>query len=71
VATSEKTIVVIGGGFAGLHLVRLLGDSPYRLLVIDRENHHMFQPLFYQVATARLEPSNISFPQTISKNFKY
>lgn len=61
-ATSEKTIVVIGGGFAGLHLVRLLGDSPYRLLVIDRENHHMFQPLFYQVAKARLEPSNISFP---------
>jgi NADH dehydrogenase len=62
VAIPKKTIVIIGGGFAGLHMARLLGGSPYRVLLIDRENHHMFQPLFYQVATARLEPSNISFP---------
>lgn len=61
-AIPKKTIVIIGGGFAGLHMARLLGGSPYRVLLIDRENHHMFQPLFYQVATARLEPSNISFP---------
>ncbi len=58
---SDK-IVIIGGGFAGLHLAKILRHTTYQVLLVDRENHHMFQPLFYQVATARLEPSNISFP---------
>lgn len=58
-----KNIVVIGGGFAGLQFCRKLRNKKgYHVLLIDRENHHMFQPLFYQVATARLEPSSISFP---------
>src|ERR1700752_980390 len=58
-----KKVVIIGGGFAGLHLARNLSNNPhFRILLIDKENHHQFQPLFYQVATARLEPANISFP---------
>src|SRR5690606_26210266 len=59
---NEKKIVIVGGGFAGLHLAKKLSGSPYQVLLVDKENHHMFQPLFYQVASARLEPSNISFP---------
>lgn len=57
-----KKIVVIGGGFAGLALSKALRKSDYSVLLIDRQNHHQFQPLFYQVATAGLEPSSISFP---------
>lgn len=57
-----STIVVIGGGFAGLHLIKALANSAHKIILLDKENHHMFQPLFYQVAAARLEPSNISFP---------
>jgi NADH dehydrogenase len=61
--TTDKKIVIIGGGFAGLQLCRKLRNKKgFHVLLIDRENHHMFQPLFYQVATARLEPSSISFP---------
>ena len=59
----NKHIVIIGGGFAGLQLCRKLRNKKgFEITLIDRENHHMFQPLFYQVATARLEPSSISFP---------
>jgi len=55
-------IVIIGGGFAGLQMARQLNKSFYRVTLIDKQNHHQFQPLFYQVATAGLEPSSISFP---------
>ncbi|MDO5615187.1 MAG: NAD(P)/FAD-dependent oxidoreductase [Cruoricaptor ignavus] len=56
-------IVVIGGGFAGLQFARSLsGKMNQKVVMIDRVNHHMFQPLFYQVACGRIEPSNISFP---------
>jgi len=58
----DKKIVIVGGGFAGLHLAKKLSNSVYHVLLIDKENHYQFQPLFYQVASARLEPSNISFP---------
>src|SRR5436190_5504656 len=57
-----KKIVIVGGGFAGLHLAKKLNNSGYKIILVDKENHHQFQPLFYQVASARLEPSNISFP---------
>lgn len=57
-----KKIIVIGGGFAGLNVVRALQKMPVEILVIDKLNYHQFQPLFYQVATARLEASSISFP---------
>ncbi len=59
--TREK-IVIIGGGFAGLQLAKTLNNKNKKVIVIDRMNHHMFQPLFYQVACGRIEPSNISFP---------
>jgi NADH dehydrogenase len=58
----RKRIVVIGGGFAGLALSRKLIKTNYQTVLIDKHNYHMFQPLFYQVATAGLEPSAISFP---------
>jgi NADH dehydrogenase len=57
-----KRIIIIGGGFAGLKLTRKLSKTKYQVVLIDRNNYHQFQPLFYQVATAGLEPSAISFP---------
>jgi NADH dehydrogenase len=61
-STTNKRIIIIGGGFAGIQLARKLKNSPYEILLIDQYNYHQFQPLFYQVATARLEPSSVSFP---------
>lgn len=58
----NKRIIIVGGGFGGLQLARKLKNSEYRVLLIDKQNHHQFQPLFYQVASSRLEPSTISFP---------
>ncbi|MBS7332256.1 NAD(P)/FAD-dependent oxidoreductase [Faecalibacter bovis] len=59
----KKKIVIVGAGFAGLRLARELKNNPnFSITLIDRYNFHQFQPLFYQVATARIEPSNISFP---------
>lgn len=56
-------VVIIGAGFAGLRLARKLNNKPgFDVLLIDKFNYHQFQPLFYQVATAALDPSNISFP---------
>jgi NADH dehydrogenase len=61
--SSQRTrIVIIGAGFAGLRLARSLNNTPCEVYLIDRHNYHEFQPLMYQVATARLEPSSISFP---------
>ena len=59
---SKKKLVVVGGGFAGLHLVRSIDKKKFDVFLIDKLNHHQFQPLFYQVATSQLEPSSISFP---------
>ncbi|MGK2861991.1 MAG: NAD(P)/FAD-dependent oxidoreductase, partial [Chitinophagaceae bacterium] len=56
-------IVIIGAGFGGLKLARKLNNKPgFEVLLIDKFNYHQFQPLFYQVATAGLDASNISFP---------
>lgn len=55
-------VVVIGGGFGGLSAVRALAHAPVRITLIDRRNHHLFQPLLYQVATAALAPSDIAEP---------
>lgn len=57
-----KKIVILGAGFAGLQLARQLKGTAFDILLIDQYNFHQFQPLFYQVATARLEPSAVSFP---------
>lgn len=59
---TKKRVVIIGGGFGGLQLARRLGRSNFDVLLADSQNHHQFQPLFYQVASARLEPATISFP---------
>lgn len=59
----QKHIVIVGAGFAGLRLARDLNNNPnYTITLIDKNNFHQFQPLFYQVATASLDASNISFP---------
>lgn len=60
--TAKKTVVVVGGGFAGINVVKHLDSNQYNVLLIDKLNHHQFQPLFYQVATSQIEPSSISFP---------
>lgn len=55
-------LVIIGGGFAGLQLAKTLHNIDLQILLVDKQNHHQFQPLFYQIASARLEPASISFP---------
>jgi len=55
-------VVILGGGFAGLRCARALRGVPVRITLIDRSNHHLFQPLLYQVATASLSPSDIASP---------
>ncbi|MGA7871411.1 MAG: NAD(P)/FAD-dependent oxidoreductase [Candidatus Binatus sp.] len=57
-----KHVVIIGGGFGGIAAARALKRAPVRLTMIDRRNHHLFQPLLYQVATAALNPSDIASP---------
>ncbi len=61
-ASARCRVVVVGGGFGGLETVRALADAPVDVTVIDRRNHHLFQPLLYQVATASLNPSEIAAP---------
>ncbi len=55
-------IVIVGGGFGGLYCARALADQPVRITLVDRKNHHVFQPLLYQVATAALSPGDIASP---------
>lgn len=59
---TEPHVVIIGGGFAGLNLARSLRRAPVRITLIDRQNHHLFQPLLYQVATAALSAPEIAEP---------
>ena len=62
VATDGHHVVVVGAGFGGLQTVRDLDGAPVRVTVVDRRNHHLFQPLLYQVATASLATSEIAWP---------
>src|SRR5258706_7745929 len=55
-------IVIVGGGFGGLWTAHALRHAPAQVTVIDRRNHHLFQPLLYQVATAQLSPADIAVP---------
>ena len=55
-------LVIVGGGFAGLAAARALRKAPLRITLLDRRNHHLFQPLLYQVATAALNPGDIAYP---------
>lgn len=55
-------VVVVGSGFGGLRVAQRLAKAPVRVAVLDRTNHHLFQPLLYQVATSVLTESDIAFP---------
>ncbi|HYP87088.1 MAG TPA: FAD-dependent oxidoreductase, partial [Polyangiaceae bacterium] len=60
--SAQPRIVIVGGGFGGLNVARALAKRPVQLTLVDRRNHHLFQPLLYQVATAALNPSDIAIP---------
>jgi len=58
----QPHVVIVGGGFGGLYAARALANRPVRVTLLDRRNHHLFQPLLYQVATAALNPSDTATP---------
>src|SRR5258708_21576374 len=60
--TPRKRVIVIGAGFAGINLVQRLSSSKLEIVLIDKHNYHLFQPLLYQVATAALSPADIAYP---------
>src|SRR5258708_20827973 len=60
--SKDRRVVVVGGGFGGLNAAQALASAPVRITLLDRRNHHLFQPLLYQVATAALNPSDIAAP---------
>ena len=68
----KKSIIVVGGGFAGLELIKRIGNSPkYQTILVDANNYNFFPPLIYQVSTGFMEPSAISYPfRKILRNFK-
>lgn len=61
-STAPRHVVILGAGFAGLYAAKHLGGTNTRVTVIDRQNHHLFQPMLYQVATAALSPGDIASP---------
>ena len=60
--TDQKRIVVVGGGFAGIALIRALSRSGHLVVLIDKHNYHMFKPLLYQAASSQLNAGDIAFP---------
>jgi NADH dehydrogenase len=62
VETGRPNVVIIGGGFGGLRAARALKHAPVQVTLLDRNNHHVFQPLLYQVATAALDSTEVAFP---------
>src|SRR5215467_13824468 len=60
--SATPTVVIVGGGFAGLAAAKALKNAPVRVLLVDRTNHHLFQPLLYQVAICALSPEQIAAP---------
>ena len=73
--TRRPVVVIVGAGFAGIHAAKALRDGPVQVVMVDKNNYHLFQPLLYQVATAALDPSEIAYPvRTIfrrQKNFRF
>src|SRR5262249_30369013 len=71
VATPKPRIIIVGGGFGGLAAAKALRNTAAEIVLIDRSNHHLFQPLLYQVATSVLTPAQIGSPiRNILKNQK-
>src|SRR5215813_4947578 len=62
VSMSKPRVIIVGGGFGGLAVAKALKNAPAEIMLIDRTNHHLFQPLLYQVATSVLGSSQIGFP---------
>jgi NADH:quinone reductase (non-electrogenic) len=62
VSKARPEVVIVGGGFGGLYAARALKSAPVHVTIVDRRNHHLFQPLLYQVATAALNPADIAAP---------
>src|SRR5713101_7219033 len=62
VVPGKKRVLIVGGGFAGIAAARALKPANVEITLVDRRNHHIFQPLLYQVATAVLSPSEIAAP---------
>jgi NADH dehydrogenase len=62
VSAAPAEVVIVGGGFGGLYAARALRRAPVHVTIVDRRNHHLFQPLLYQVATAALNPADIAAP---------
>lgn len=60
--TGLPRVIIAGGGFGGINLAKQLKNSPVQVVMLDRNNYHLFQPLLYQVSTAGLEPDSIAFP---------
>lgn len=60
--TKTPRVVIVGGGFGGLRVAQALKNAPVQIILVDRRNHHTFQPLLYQVATASLSPADIAKP---------
>ncbi|MDE6696854.1 MAG: FAD-dependent oxidoreductase, partial [Muribaculaceae bacterium] len=58
----KQTIVIIGGGFAGMNLAKRIDKKKYVVKLVDRNNYHSFPPLFYQIASSALDVPSISFP---------
>ena len=68
---SQPRVIIVGGGFGGLAAAKALRRTPAEIILIDRTNHHLFQPLLYQVATSVLTPSQIATPiRSIFRNQK-
>ena len=59
---AQPQVIIVGGGFGGLAAAKALKDAPVRVILLDRMNHYVFQPLLYQVATAGLAPADIAAP---------
>jgi NADH dehydrogenase len=60
--TTQRRIVIVGGGFGGLACAKALAGADVHVTLVDRRNHHLFQPLLYQVSTAALSPADIAAP---------
>ncbi|WP_212006595.1 NAD(P)/FAD-dependent oxidoreductase [Chitinophaga sp. HK235] len=60
--SAQPRVVIVGGGFGGINLAKQLKHAPVQVILLDRNNYHLFQPLLYQVSTAGLEPDSIAFP---------